>query len=161
MGLLDWWKKVTYVAPPEEQIKTALVSLFANAPYVKVKFNKVAQALPDNFFVIPGSWDGPALARTEINVDSITIKVDVSKVRRVMDCLEVVLGHEIFHASDAIDMGLQAYIDRVQSQADSGWWSKEVEQSTVKQEDELRALLIQKNFRIASSRTLQNRMHPL
>jgi hypothetical protein len=164
-NISDWWKRITYTEPDEEQLKKALLRVLADDPETSRIFDGMKKHYGENtgetstFSIITGTCPGDTEAQTMVYPSGVEIVVDVAKVRRMRDSLEAVLGHELRHAYEAFEMGLDAYIQKVNGEGGKDWWHKDVEISAIAAEDQLRARLLAtgKYNTIAPTRAGQNR----
>lgn len=102
---------------------------------------------------------GAVEANTEVYEDHAVINVDVIDVERRRDCLEAVIGHEMYHVVDArTRYGIPKFFALVERDKDLDWHQREVEKSAVAQEDALRQRLLNnpKYRGMAPTRNAQN-----
>lgn len=152
--LLDLFKSPDHQA----MIDKALNDLVLNSPNMKAIWNNIQK----NDYTVQlkdGDLPGDTLGSTEISESGAVITVDVFKVGRKHDCLEAVIGHELFHINDArFKYGVPEFIEIVMRDAPLPWDQRELEQSATRQEDSLRAELrtLPAYNAIAPTRRVQN-----
>ena len=156
----EWWKRINAPSTTEQQIQTALKNLLRDDQESYNRWKYINTYLPAlGFEIIAEELPGQSEAQTRVFSDHVVIAIDIEKIKRLRDCPEAVIGHELKHADDAFTMGLGRYIETVNAQRDKDWWHKDVELDAIDFEDRLRARLrATGNYNsIAPTRAEQNR----
>lgn len=154
MSILDWFR-----APDHDKtLQTALTQLLTDSPRMQAIWSRIQER---QFLValknesLPGATEGS----TRICANGAVVRIDVGKVRRMRDCLEVVIAHELFHVHDALFKWTpETFIEAANSDDHLNWDERPVEKSAIEQEDVLRAELrtLPRYKNIALTRKQQN-----
>lgn len=156
MGFLDWFKTPDYDA----MLQDDFARLLADDP-VTAGIWENAKVAGYIVSITRGTLEGNVEGRTVVTPHGAVVVIDVIKVIRKRDRLEPVIGHELFHVNDALTVyGIDKFLNICADESSLPWRHKTLEQTAIKQENELRARLIAAHPEtytgMATTRDLQN-----